>query len=140
MSLNGKYRFEIGHSLTDINLINRWLGTAEGRDGHDAIEQIAALPWCNGRVATAGNSWLAMAQWFIAAEQPPHLVCMAPLEGASDFYRETLCRGGVPTSDFWAFLSTKLFGMTLCALGSGCQLCLSARTDGFLTKNLCRFP
>lgn len=51
-----------------------------------------------------GNSWLAMAQWHIAAQNPPHLTCFAPLEGCSDFYREPLCRGGVPYLPFWGFL------------------------------------
>ncbi|GFF83783.1 putative serine esterase Mb1866c [Aspergillus lentulus] len=88
----------------------RWLGTGEGQDGFDAVEAIASLPWCNGRVALVGNSWLAMAQWFIAAERPPHLYCIAPLEGATDFYRETLCRGGVPFTPFWAMLRSCLSG------------------------------
>lgn len=51
-----------------------------------------------------GNSWLATSQWFIAAERPPHLACILPLEGLSDVYRETLCRGGVPYLPFWSFL------------------------------------
>lgn len=64
-----------------------------------------------------GNSWLAMAQWFIAAEQPPHLACIAPLEGATDFYRETLCRGGVPYKPFWKLLAQHcLFGETCFSL------------------------
>ncbi|KAH6673420.1 Alpha/Beta hydrolase protein [Halenospora varia] len=88
----------------------RWLGTAEGRDGYDAIEEIAKLPWCNGKVALVGNSWLAMAQWFIAAEQPPHLTCIAPLEGASDLYKEILCRGGVPAKEFAGFIASQLYG------------------------------
>ncbi|KAH8812582.1 Alpha/Beta hydrolase protein [Xylogone sp. PMI_703] len=88
----------------------RWLGTAEGQDGYDAIEEVAKLPWCNGKVALVGNSWLAMATWHIAAERPPHLACIAPFEGVSDLYRESLCRGGVPYTPFWGFLSTKLFG------------------------------
>ncbi|KAH8693345.1 Alpha/Beta hydrolase protein [Phaeosphaeriaceae sp. PMI808] len=74
----------------------RFWGTSEGRDGYDAVEHIAQLPWCSGHVALAGNSWLACTQWFIAAERPPHLTCILPLEGMSDLYREVLCRGGVP--------------------------------------------
>lgn len=54
-----------------------------------------------------------MAQWFIAAENPPHLTCIAPLEGATDFYRETLCRGGVPFKPFWDMLRTCLVGRNL---------------------------
>ncbi|KAK1982483.1 Alpha/Beta hydrolase protein [Colletotrichum cereale] len=89
----------------------RWHSTAGAEDGYDAIEYLATLPWCSGRVAMVGNSWLAMMQWFIAAEQPPHLTCIAPLEGCSDLYRETLCRGGVPYTPFWGALSEKwLFG------------------------------
>jgi len=34
----------------------------------------------------AGNSWLAISQWFIAAEQPPHLAAIAPWEGFTDHF------------------------------------------------------
>ncbi|KAJ6002601.1 hypothetical protein N7451_005148 [Penicillium sp. IBT 35674x] len=89
---------------------HRWHGTSEGQDGYDAIEFIASLPWTNGRIALMGNSWLGSSQWFIAAEQPPHLSCMLPLEGLSDVYRESLCRGGVPYRPFWTFLMGSLSG------------------------------
>ncbi|KAK0761625.1 hypothetical protein N5P37_006578 [Trichoderma harzianum] len=85
--------------------------TREGHDGYDTIEHVARLPWCSGKIAMVGNSWLAMAQWHIAAQNPPHLTCFAPLEGCSDFYRESLCRGGVPYLPFWGFLGGQtLFG------------------------------
>lgn len=60
----------------------------------------------------AGNSWLAMSQWFIAAERPPHLAAFAPWEGASDFYRDTLCRGGVPYpyQKMWKVLESSMVG------------------------------
>lgn len=76
------------------------------------IEHIGQLDWCNGNVALAGNSWLGIAQWFIAATRPPHLKCIAPLEGASDLYREILCRGGIPQPTFWDFLSDTQRGMS----------------------------
>ncbi|KAK2032979.1 alpha/beta-hydrolase [Colletotrichum zoysiae] len=76
-------------------------GTQEGRDGYDCIEWIAQQAWCNKRVSMAGNSWLGTTQWFIAAEQPPHLACMAPWEGLGDYYRESICRGGIPDHAFW---------------------------------------
>ncbi|KAI4934951.1 hypothetical protein J4E86_011393 [Alternaria arbusti] len=79
-------------------------GTQEGRDGYDCIEWIAQQPWCNKRVSMAGNSWLGTTQWFIAAEQPPHLACMAPWEGLGDYYRESICRGGIPDHAFWSLL------------------------------------
>lgn len=37
---------------------------------------------------------------FIAAEQPPHLKAIAPWEGMADYYRELLCRGGIPNYAF----------------------------------------
>ncbi|KAL4875169.1 alpha/beta-hydrolase [Aspergillus karnatakaensis] len=88
----------------------RWWGSGEGKDGHDFIEEIAAQPWCSGRVALAGNSWLAMAQWFIAAEQPPHLAAIAPLEGAADVLRETQARGGIPAVAFSGLIQSVLPG------------------------------
>lgn len=92
----------------------RWFGTRDGQDGYDAVEHVAQLDWCTGKVALVGNSWLAATQWSIAAERPPHLACIAPLEGVSDFYRETFCRGGVPYTPFWGFLGSHgLFGKAL---------------------------
>ncbi|KAJ5660676.1 uncharacterized protein N7484_000048 [Penicillium longicatenatum] len=127
--LSGYEKFEgldpadwVGHDYAIINFDLRgcwnsegtipWLGSQDGRDGYDAIEHVAQLDWCNGKVALAGNSWLAMSQWFIAAEQPPHLAAFAPWEGASDFYRDTLCRGGTPYpyQRFWKILESSMIG------------------------------
>ncbi|KAF4967725.1 hypothetical protein FSARC_4786 [Fusarium sarcochroum] len=83
----------------------RWWGTSEGQDGYDAIEEIAKLPWCTGKVALAGNSWLAVSQYFIAAEQPPSLACIAPLEGLSDPAREETYRGGILQPSFSNFIA-----------------------------------
>jgi putative CocE/NonD family hydrolase len=43
----------------------------EGKDYHDLIEWLAVQDWCSGKVGTSGNSYLAISQWFVAAEQPP---------------------------------------------------------------------
>jgi putative CocE/NonD family hydrolase len=50
----------------------------EGRDGYDTIEWIAAQPWSDGKVATAGLSYPGAVQWLAAIEAPPHLVCAFP--------------------------------------------------------------
>ncbi|CAK7216890.1 hypothetical protein SEUCBS140593_003017 [Sporothrix eucalyptigena] len=71
------------------------LGTQEAEDGYDAIEWVARQPWCSGSVGLAGNSHLAIAQWFIAAQQPPSLKAIAPWEGCGDLYREQFARGGI---------------------------------------------
>jgi len=75
-------------------------GTEDGKDGYDLVEWLASQDWCNGKVGLAGVSWVAMAQWYIAAEKPPHLACFAPWGGTSDIYREFTCWGGIPEYGF----------------------------------------
>jgi len=70
------------------------MGTQEGEDGHDVIEALAKMDWCNGSVGLAGNSHLGIVQWFIAATQPPSLKAIAPWEACGDLYREQFVRGG----------------------------------------------
>lgn len=70
------------------------MGSQDAEDGYDVVEAIAKMEWCNGAVGMAGNSALAIAQWFIAAKQPPSLKAIAPWEGMADMYREQFCRGG----------------------------------------------
>ena len=88
----------------------QWMSRQEAEDGYDFIEWAAAQPWSNGRVGMCGNSWLAIMQWFIAAEQPPHLAAIAPWEGASDILREFVGRGGVPKPIFSDVLTQALPG------------------------------
>jgi len=86
----------IAHSEGDVSMI----GTQEGRDGYDLIEWLADQTWSNGKIAMSGTSYLAFSQWFIAAEQPPHLAAINPTEGLSDGYRDIAMRGGIPDFDF----------------------------------------
>jgi uncharacterized protein len=86
----------VGNSEGDIRQFN----TGEGCDAYDLIEWVAAQNWCNGKVGMSGNSWLAIAQWFTAAQRPPHLAAIAPWEGFDDMYRDSLCIGGVPEVGF----------------------------------------
>ncbi|MDT5148610.1 MAG: uncharacterized protein QOI01_343 [Mycobacterium sp.] len=72
-------------------------GRQEGKDCHDLIEWLAVQDWCNGKVAMSGTSYLAISQWFTAAERPPHLAAINPWEGLSDVYRDLVMRGGSPT-------------------------------------------
>ncbi|KAF4452213.1 putative acyl esterase [Fusarium austroafricanum] len=83
------------------------MGTQEAEDGYDTIENIAKLPWCNGSVGLAGNSHLAIVQWFIAALQPPSLKAIAPWEGCGDLYREQFARGGIYAGDLFDKLIVK---------------------------------
>jgi predicted acyl esterase len=79
--------------------ITYW-GRQLAEDGYDFIEWAAKQPWSSGNLGMAGNSWLAVSQWFIAAERPPHLKAIAPWEGFSDHFRETGNRGGIPAPQF----------------------------------------
>jgi predicted acyl esterase len=79
--------------------ISYW-GRQLAGDGYDFIEWAAEQPWSSGKIGMAGNSWLAVSQWFIAAEQPPHLAAIAPWEGFSDHFRDTGNRGGIPAPAF----------------------------------------
>lgn len=81
----------VGYSEGDAEFFN----TQEGQDGYDMIEWVAEQPWCSGKVGMAGNSCLSMTQWRIAAQRPPHLACIAPWEGMTDMYRESIREGGV---------------------------------------------
>ncbi|MGI8554339.1 MAG: CocE/NonD family hydrolase [Dehalococcoidia bacterium] len=72
----------------------------EGRDCYDLIEWLAEQEWCTGKVAMSGTSYLAVSQWFTAAEQPAHLAAINPWEGVSDVYRDLVMRGGMPDHGF----------------------------------------
>ena len=67
----------------------------EGADGFDTVEWIAAQPWCDGRVAMDGHSYLAMAQMAAAAATPPHLAAIMPQVPSARFFRESPYFGGV---------------------------------------------
>ncbi len=86
----------IAHSDGDSDMFGR----QEGRDCHDLIEWLAVQDWCTGKVGMSGTSYLAISQWFTAAEQPPHLAAISPCEGFSDVYRDLVMRGGMPDLGF----------------------------------------
>jgi predicted acyl esterase len=83
------------------------MGTQEAEDGYDVVEACAKLAWCNGKVGLAGNSHLAIIQWFIAALNPPSLAAIAPWEGCGDLYREQFARGGIYGGDLFDNLIVK---------------------------------
>lgn len=86
----------IAHSEGDINMI----GSQEAHDGYDLIEWLGVQDWCSGKAALSGTSYLAFSQWFIAAEQPPHLAAINPTEGLTDAFRDMICRGGILDVNF----------------------------------------
>jgi len=80
----------------------------QGRDLFDVVEWAAGRPWSTGKVGMCGVSYLAIAQWFAAAERPPHLSAICPWEGFSDPYRDLCYPGGVREAGFVPFWSGML--------------------------------
>jgi uncharacterized protein len=89
--------------------IEYW-GTPAANDCYDFIEWTAGQPWCSGKVAMSGNSWLGIMQWFAAAQNPPHLAAIAPWEGHIDLYRCDVLRGGIPDIAFNNFNTSTQIG------------------------------
>jgi predicted acyl esterase len=81
----------------------------EAEDFHDLIEWAGAQSWSNGKVGTTGVSYLAIAQWRVAATRPSHLAAINPWEGLNDFYRELGHHGGIPER-FMGFLTNTTMG------------------------------
>ena len=75
-------------------------GENEKWDGYDAIEWIAAQPWCTGNVGMMGASYFGVTQWSTATKNPPHLKCIVPCPGLTDTYRGLYYPGGVFRSGF----------------------------------------
>jgi hypothetical protein len=58
----------------------------EGPDGTDTLEWVLAQPWCNGRTATSGGSYVGYTQW-AALEQPGAAIhAMVPYVTTADMY------------------------------------------------------
>lgn len=80
-------------------------------DGYDIVEWAATQNWSNGKVGTAGVSFLAIFQWFIAETQPPHLAAIAPWSAhAYDQYRQEIFLGGIKSSGFNQMIDESLGG------------------------------
>jgi predicted acyl esterase len=86
-------------------------GPKDAEDGYDFIEWVALQYWCNGKVGMSGNSGVAIHQYHIAAQQPPHLMCIAPWESTTDMYRESIFEGGIPAITFNEFIAGSVTGM-----------------------------
>ncbi|CAO1637517.1 unnamed protein product [Jaminaea pallidilutea] len=108
-----------GYAIINVDSRGSWQSEGEhwmapdrqaGLDGYDVVEWITKQSWSNGKVTMAGNSRLASIQYFVAAEQPPGLACIAPWEGIVDEYRSDLMRGGRPNFAFNNVILHSFFG------------------------------
>ena len=72
---------------------------AETRDGYDAVEWLAAQPWCTGNVGMWGISYGGFTAIQVAKLRPPHLRAILPMYATDDRYRDDVhIRGGCVTA------------------------------------------
>jgi putative CocE/NonD family hydrolase len=72
-----------------------WDTYQEGKDGAEAVEWIAAQPWCTGNVGVWGMSYGGITTLNIASHRPPHLKACLPLFGTPDIYQDFIYPGGI---------------------------------------------
>jgi putative CocE/NonD family hydrolase len=65
----------------------------ETDDGLATVDWIRAQPWCDGRVAMAGPSYVGYTQWAVAPYAEPRLSAIVPAIASSNF-RHTFYPGG----------------------------------------------
>jgi hypothetical protein len=70
----------------------------ETRDGYDAVEWLAAQPWCDGNVGMWGISYGGFTSIQVAMLRPPHLRAIVPVMATDDRYVDDVhYRGGCVT-------------------------------------------
>ncbi|NGN64683.1 CocE/NonD family hydrolase [Streptomyces sp. A7024] len=70
-------------------------GPQEQRDNHDAIEWLARHAACAGRIGQMGVSYGGHTTVLAAANRPPSLKAIIPVNAISDWYENTIYRGGI---------------------------------------------
>jgi uncharacterized protein len=95
------------HGYAVVRVDIRGTGGSEGRaideyveqeqlDGYDAIEWLAAQPWCDGHVNIMGISYGGFTALQVATLQPPHLTSIIPVDFTDDRYTDDChYRGGL---------------------------------------------
>jgi putative CocE/NonD family hydrolase len=81
-------------------------------DGYDAVEWLAAQPWCNGKVGMWGISWGGFTSIQVAMLRPPHLRAILPMYATDDRYRDDVhVRGGCVTASEKSQYAVSQLGM-----------------------------
>ena len=63
-------------------------------DGYETVEWLAAQPWCNGKVGTAGISAMGITQYVMHKQPPPHLTCQNVMAAPESIYHTIVYQGG----------------------------------------------
>ena len=75
-------------------------GAAEQADSLEIANWATSQPWSNGRLALYGASYMAINQFFTAAQHPKGLKALFPVIPAEDVYRDVTWHGGAVDSGF----------------------------------------
>ena len=67
--------------------------TADGKDGYDTIEWLAGQDYCDGNIGMIGNYYAGYLQLMAAAEAPPHLKAICPMQTSVSINRDCDNRG-----------------------------------------------
>jgi putative CocE/NonD family hydrolase len=67
----------------------------EEQDGAETFDWLLAQPWCSGKVATYGMSYLGITQWQLAPHAGPRLAAMVNQFSSADIFRDVVHFGGV---------------------------------------------
>ncbi len=85
---------------------------AETLDGYDAVEWLAAQPWCTGAVGMWGISYGGFTSIQVAKLRPPHLRAILPMYATDDRYRDDVhIRGGCVTASEKSQYAVSQLGM-----------------------------
>ena len=85
---------------------------AETLDGYDAVEWLAAQPWCNGNIGMWGISYGGFTAIQVAKLRPPHLRAILPMYATDDRYRDDVhIRGGCVTASEKSQYAVSQLGM-----------------------------
>jgi predicted acyl esterase len=71
-------------------------GRQEQQDSYDLIEWLAVQLFSTGKVGQTGISYGGHNTMLAAVNQPPHLTAIIPVQAISDWYENTIYRGGIP--------------------------------------------
>jgi uncharacterized protein len=78
-------------------------GLAEQHDSYDLARWSVSRRWSNGKLVLYGPSYMAINQFFTAAQHPPGLKAMFPIVPGEDVYRDVTWHGGAVDSGFIPF-------------------------------------
>jgi len=73
-------------------------GPQEQRDNVDLIEWLAAQPFSTGKVGQMGVSYGGHTTLLGAVSKPAHLTAVIAIQALSDWYENTIYRGGIPNA------------------------------------------